>query len=132
MTSPTFNQAANPKKKRPAPISLRVTAKERDLLKELAGQRSVNAYIREKVFGDQASPRRSYRKPRPDEAALGKALALLGQSRLSSNLNQIAKAANLGTLPVTPDLTEELAAACADIRTMRDELIASLGIKSQG
>ncbi|NHK27927.1 hypothetical protein FF098_008435 [Parvularcula flava] len=131
MTCHSFNQAAKPKKKRPAPISLRVSENERALLKELAGQRSVNAYVREKVFGDQETPRRSYRKPRSDEAAIGKALALLGQSRLSSNLNQIAKAANLGTLPVTPDLTDELASACADIRRMREELIAALGIKSQ-
>ena len=129
--SQNFNAAAKPKKKRPAPLSLRVTEEERALLKELAGRRSVNAYIREKVFGDKASPRRSYRMPRPDEAAIGQALAKLGQSRLSSNLNQIAKAANLGTLPVTSDLADDLAAACADIRIMREELIAALGLKAQ-
>lgn len=126
-----FNETAKPKKTRPAPLSLRVTEEERVLLKELAGRRSVNAYIREKVFGDKASPRRSYRMPRPDEAVISQVLARLGQSRLSSNLNQIAKAANLGTLPVTPDLADDLTAACADIHLMREELIAALGLKAQ-
>ena len=73
-----FNETAKPKKKRPAPLSLRVTEEERALLKELAGRRSVNAYIRDKVFADKASPRRSYRMARPDAAAIGQALARLG------------------------------------------------------
>ena len=130
--SKPFNAAAaKPTKKRPAPLSLRVTDEERDFLKRAAGSRSVNAYIREKVFGDAASPRRTYCQPRPDDAAIGKALAALGQSRLSSNMNQIAKAANLGTLPVTPELSEELASACADIRAMRSALVEALGLKDQ-
>ena len=129
--SHAFQAAAKPIKKRPAPLSLRVTDAERDFLKRAAGSRSVNAYIREKVFGDVATPRRTYRKPRPDDAAIGKALAELGQSRLSSNMNQIAKAANLGTLPVTPELSEELASACADIRAMRSALVEALGLKDQ-
>ncbi|WOI52977.1 plasmid mobilization protein [Parvularcula sp. LCG005] len=127
-----FNKAAKPKKKRPAPISLRVTEEERALLKDRAGRRSVNAYIRQKVFGDAASPRRSYRRPQTDDAAISQALAVLGQSHLASNLNQIAKAANTGTLPVTADLTSELQAACADIRHMRNALIAALGLTSKG
>lgn len=130
-TKPEFQAAAKRTKKRPAPLSLRVTDEERAFLKRAAGSRSMNAYIREKVFGDAASPRRTYRKPRPDEAAISQALGQLGQSRLSSNLNQIAKAANLGTLPVTPDLSAELAAACADIRAMRSALIEALGLKDQ-
>ncbi|ADM09294.1 hypothetical protein PB2503_06132 [Parvularcula bermudensis HTCC2503] len=83
------------------------------------------------MFCDAASPRRTYRKPRPHDAAIGKALAALGQSRLSSNMNQIAKAANLGTLSVTPELSEELASACADIRAMRSALVEALGLKDQ-
>ena len=130
-TKPDFQAAAKPARKRPAPLSLRVTDEERAFLEKAAGSRSVNAYIREKVFGDAASPRRIYRKPRPDEAAISQALGQLGQSRLSSNLNQIAKAANLGTLPVTTELSAELAAACSDIRAMRSALIEALGLKDQ-
>jgi len=128
----SFNQAAKQVKKRPAPLSLRVTEEERALLKKLAGNRSVNAYIRQKVFGDAASPRRSYRQPGADDAAIARALSVLGQSRISANLNQLAKAANMGALPITPELKDDLAAACADVRAMRAELIAALGIKARG
>jgi hypothetical protein len=39
--------------------------------------------------------------------ALAQALALLGRSRLSSNLNQLAHAANIGTLPIDLDTMAE-------------------------
>ena len=48
-----------------------------------------------------------------DEQEHAAQLAGLGQSRLASNINQIAKAANMGALPVTPDLIDELYQACA-------------------
>ncbi|MEM6538003.1 MAG: hypothetical protein AAF668_09775, partial [Pseudomonadota bacterium] len=71
MSAPSdFNNAARPRKKRPSPLSLRLTDEERAVLQDLAGGRSMNSYIREKVFGEAASPRRIYRKPRADEAAI--------------------------------------------------------------
>lgn len=128
----TVAAAKRPKKKRLPPLSFRATEEERALLREWAGSRPVGAYIRETLFGDQASPRRrKVRRPSVDQEALSKALALLGQSRLSSNMNQIAKAANMGALPVSPDLHEELNAACADVRQMRQALIEALDLKVQ-
>ena len=62
-----------------------------------------------------------------DHALLGQALALLGASRLSSNMNQIAKAAHMGALPVTPELNADLDAACAEIKVMRRVLMQALG-----
>ena len=137
MSSPSnqthFNEAAKPgKKKRIAPLSVRVTEEERVLLKQLAGSRSVNSYVREKVFGDNGKPRRSYRAPRPDEKAIAKSLGALGQSGIASNLNQIAKAANMGALPVSQELTDKLKEACDDIRAMREALISALGLKVNG
>ncbi|MEM8986540.1 MAG: plasmid mobilization relaxosome protein MobC [Pseudomonadota bacterium] len=72
---------------------------------------------------------RKKRSPVADDAALARVLGALGQSRLASNLNQIAKAANQGVLTVTPDLIDELSDACADVRAMRQDLIAALGFK---
>ena len=121
-----------PKPKRLPPLSFRATVEERALLKAWAGTQPVSAYIRKKLFGEKASPRKvNKRLPSVDHEALSKALALLGQSRLSSNMNQIAKAANAGNLPVSPDLCEELVAACADIRQMRQTLIQALDLKSR-
>ncbi|MEM8985633.1 MAG: hypothetical protein AAGC95_02830 [Pseudomonadota bacterium] len=123
--------AALPQKaKRLPPLSFRATLEERALLKAWAGTQPVSAYIRKKLFGEKASPRKlNKRLPSTDHEALSKVLALLGQSRLSSNMNQIAKAANMGSLPLSDGLQEELTAACADIRQMRQTLIEALDLK---
>ncbi len=133
-----FNRAKRPRKangKRtyPPPFSLRLTEEERAWLRAKAGSRSIGAYIRMRVFGEDASPRKvERRQPSVDQAALAGSLGALGQSRLASNMNQIAKAAHTGALPATPELLEELRAACEDIRQMRSALIEALGIKPVG
>jgi hypothetical protein len=48
-------------------------------------------------------------------------LALLGRSRLANNLNQLAYAANIGSLPLTPETEEELQAAIAKITSMTQQ-----------
>jgi hypothetical protein len=53
---------------------------------------------------------------------------MLGQSRLSSNLNQLAKAVNTGSLPVTPETERELRQAARDVMVMRRMLIDALGL----
>ena len=53
-------------------------------------------------------------------------LAELGKSRLASNLNQLAKAANTGSLPVSPETEQALVQACEDVRRMRHALPAAL------
>jgi hypothetical protein len=53
---------------------------------------------------------------------------MLGQSRLSSNLNQLAKAVNTGALPVTPETESEIVAACASVTAMRYDLLNALGL----
>jgi hypothetical protein len=45
----------------------------------------------------------------------------------SSLLNQIAKAAHMGALPVTPELEEDLQEACQAVRSMRSDLMRALG-----
>ncbi|MEJ7926700.1 hypothetical protein WG908_08030 [Sphingobium sp. AN641] len=55
-------------------------------------------------------------------------MALLGQSRLSSNVNQLAKAANSGSLPVTPETESDLRHACRDIAEIRRMLMRALGL----
>ncbi|MEO1242763.1 MAG: hypothetical protein AAFX54_12715 [Pseudomonadota bacterium] len=117
------------RKKRPPPLSIRVSDDERARLKRDASGGSVNAYVRQKLFGASAVSRKSKRQPAADMEALGRVLGALGQSRLASNLNQIAKAANMGALPVTPELEKELHDICADIHAMRCDLLKALGVK---
>lgn len=126
-------QDALQQKKAPAPFSIRFTFEERAKLEEAAAGMPLGAFIRQKLFDGELTPRRVRgHKPIKDHAELARVLGALGQSRLSSNLNQIAKAANLGALPVTPELEAELNEACQSIRSMRSELMRALGFASPG
>lgn len=87
------------KASKPAALSqfcVRISDVERAMLERRAGNQPLSAYVRAQLFGDNAQKRRAVRRPKTNDAEFAKALALLGQSRFSSNLNQIAKAANTG------------------------------------
>jgi hypothetical protein len=135
-----FSSAATPelsKVKSPPPFSIRFTDEERAQLNRDAGALSLAAYMRLKLFADcenrpkTRKPTRKIAHPSAELAVLGHMLGGLGKSRLASNLNQIAKAANMGALPVTPELEAELSEACAAILDMRQRLILAMGIKAQ-
>lgn len=94
----------------------------------LRGNKSLSAYIRQQLFGDDTAPRkRGGTSPVQDADALARVLSALGQSRLSANLNQLAKAVNVGALPVTSETEADLAAACRDVSAMRADLLRALG-----
>lgn len=59
---------------------------------------------------------------------LAQVLGKLGQSRLSSNLNQLARLANTGVLDVDPETEAALVRAANEIREMRQILIAALDL----
>lgn len=115
------------KKKREAPFSLRLTFEEKAALKEMAGDMPLGAYIKAVLFdGAPHKAPRTGKSRVSDPELLGRALGQLGKSRLSQNLNQLAKAVNMGALPVTPETESELRQACADIALMREELLRTL------
>ncbi len=117
-------------KKRPAPFSLRLTFEQRAKLEAAAGGMSLASYIHDKLFGaDSPASRRRGVNPVKDQQALSQVLGKLGQSGLSSNLNQLAKAANSGSLPVTPDTEAALIAAAAEIGEIRRLLIDALNLR---
>ena len=130
-----FQQASTPAApppqggKTPPPFSLRLSAAERAELIRRAGNKPLGAYIRAQVLEGVTTPRRSRRQPGMDQQSLAKLLAALGQSRLSSNLNQLAKSANSGSLPVSPETEQALVQACEDVRRMRHALLSALGFR---
>ena len=84
-----------PTPKGSSPLTLRMTADERAKLEELAAGMTLSAYVRACVFAQETKRRK--RRPRTvveDKKAAAEALALLGQSRIASNLNQLAHHAN--------------------------------------
>src|SRR5690606_8162679 len=102
---------------------------ERAQLEQDAADMALGAYIRSRVFDDSRPPRKSRgKRPVKDHAQLAQLIAALGNSRLSSNVNQLARAVNSGSLPVTPETELALLEACADIAWMRIALMKSLGL----
>ena len=114
---------------RSAPISVRFTEAEKARLRDLAGSRPIGQYIRDQALQGNAVPRAARRSPVKDAEPLGQLLGLLGQSRLGSNLNQIAKAAHHGSLPVTDEVEQDLRHACAAVLEMRELLLRALGLQ---
>lgn len=128
-----FSTAAAPspkksKRRHTPPFSLRLTVEERKRLDELAGDQPLGSYIRNRILGKQTEKRRTVKNPTPDTALLALVLGEFGRSRLASNINQLAKAANIGTLDVTPETEREIVQACAEIQAIRVLLITALGV----
>lgn len=118
-------------KKRPAPFSLRLSEAERSkLLAEAAGV-PLGGYIKTKVLGTAPLKSRRSGLAVEDRQALSQALAMLGKSRLSQNLNQIAHAVNIGVLPVTPETEEDLRASLQAVQDMRALLMRALGFAAE-
>ena len=113
------------------PLSFRVTPTEKAHLKSLAGNLRLSTYIRGRLLEVAEVPRKKVHTPKHDQKLLGAILGALGQTRIASNLNQIAKAANMGALPVTEDVEADLHEACDYIRQIRSDLINALNIKVQ-
>jgi hypothetical protein len=116
----------------PSPFSLRLTFEERAALEQAAAGMLLGEYIRSRVFDGAAAPRRTRGKhPVKDHEALGRVLGELGRSRLANNLNQLARAANTGSLPVTPETEAALQDACDAIQEIRTELVRALGLSPE-
>ena len=114
------NLATQEAKKGHAPFSLRLSFDERGILEHDAAGMALGAYIRERLFGEDVTPRTTRGKfPVKDHAALGRVLG--------NNLNQLARAVNSGSLPVTPETEEELRRACAAVLAMREDILCALG-----
>ncbi|MDX2259279.1 MAG: hypothetical protein NW205_10240 [Hyphomicrobiaceae bacterium] len=113
---------------RPAPFSLRLTDDERAQLISDARGLPLGTYIKAKLMDTPPSRRHRTGLRAIDRTALAQVLARLGQSRLASNLNQLAHAANIGALPVDPEVEAELIAAVHEVRAIRTLLMTALGL----
>lgn len=129
--SPADQATERGKRRRLPPFSLRLTEAERARLIREAGGAPLGAYIKAKALGDPPLRMRRTGLAVEDRQALAQALALLGSSRIASNLNQLAHAANIGTLPITPETEADLREALRDVRGLRYLLLLALGFKPE-
>lgn len=115
-----------------SPLTLRLTPEERVRLEALAAGMTLSAYVRACVFADDVK----LRKTRPkdiieDKKAATEALALLGQSRIASNLNQLAYHANIGALIVGETEKIQIVEANAHLAAIRALLMQALSKKKR-
>lgn len=114
----------------PSPFCMRFTDDERKTLELAAGDRPLSAYIRWLIFGDDIPKNRTRgKKPVKDQKELAKLLSLFGQSRIANNINQLAKAANSGSLPVNMDVLKSLNEASHSVSWIRNTLTKALGLQ---
>ena len=129
-----FNQISNyrPKSPRTRPIPIRFTESEVAYLRKKAGKLPLSTYMRQELLGPKGKDKdRKQRQPNVNQKEISALLASLGQSRLPSNLNQLAKAVNMGTLDVSRDTEQQLLEASEAVLAMRNALFIALGLKPE-
>ncbi|MGE0280736.1 MAG: plasmid mobilization relaxosome protein MobC [Rhizobiaceae bacterium] len=124
--------AAAPVRGRPqrktSPVTLRLTEAERQQLEDMAAGMTLSTYIRACLFAKEE--RRRKRRPKStvaDKKAIAEALALLGQSRIANNLNQLAYQANIGALAIEDRERAKIEEAYGYVLSMRALLVSALG-----
>ena len=99
------------------------------MVERAAGGMPLSAYIKSLLFAEDAP---KYRKRRRsayvDEKLLAELLACLGATRIANNLNQLAKAANSGSLYFDFDTKNDIKRACDDVHAMRLMLMRALNM----
>ncbi len=109
-------------------MTIRLTEDERVRLEELAAGMTLSAYIRACLFAEETKRRkRRSNTVVADKKAVAEALALLGQSRIANNLNQLAYQANIGALVMEDRERAKIEEAYSHILALRGLLVAALG-----
>lgn len=122
-----------PKRRRPSSLSIRVSDEERAILKRKAGKRSLGAYVRHVVLGDEQEPRKKVApQPKLDAELLGRVLGRLGTSDQVSCLFLLLAAAEAERVAMADEDRAAIRAACADVREMRVLLLKALGLRGDG
>lgn len=85
----------------------------------------LGAYIKAKALGAPPLKRAAIE----DRQALAQALALLGKTHYANNLNQLAHLANMGALPLTPEVMEELESTLRLIGEVRALIVKAMGVR---
>ena len=109
------------------PFSMRFSVEERARLDALAGDMTVAAYVRSRLF-DTPSPRhRKIRRFDVNQSLLKKLVRALGRQHISSRLHRILNAIADGDLEVDDKLEMELRYLCSELRHLRRNIRKALG-----
>ena len=126
--SAAAEKTKSPSGKRPPPVSLRLNDAELKALRKAAVGRSINGYIRERLFGDAAP----IALPKPiaeDREALARVLGALGRTDVFTNLAAISLALEQQRLQVSRETETSIKGACKAVTDMRADLLIALGLR---
>ena len=115
-------------KRRDSPFSIRLNDEERARLEAESQGMRLGSYIKAKALGGGPLKRAAAVE---DRRALSQALALIGQSRVANNLNQIAHAANLGSLVFSAEQQAALQEALQHVAEIRQLLLKATGLRKE-
>lgn len=118
-------------KRRPSPLSIRLSAKERQTLESRAGNMALSAYVKAVLFSDGARQIRRSPQPQLDLKVLAGVLGVLGRSNLAGSINTLAREARSGNLIIEGEIANRLVSACDDIRQIRMLVLRALGKDAQ-
>ncbi|XWN32121.1 MAG: hypothetical protein ROR55_03115 [Devosia sp.] len=125
---PTDRSGRRARKKAPdRRATVRYSEDEYAQLKREAGRSSISEHIRWCTLLKEGRRNRSV--PLQDQEALGRALGLLGQSRLAESLAAIADEAQTGSLLLDDETLLMIKGACAQVSAIRHDLLIALGVR---
>lgn len=131
---PVVDDAATTKPDRtnekPLYVTVRVTPEEKEQLRHDAGNLSISAHVRDRLFGKDAKPRKARgRHVVKDKQSLALILRTLGGAPFSNRMHRLILAHEENRLGSDTELAGELREMAWDIATMRNALVKALGLK---
>ncbi|WP_297109185.1 hypothetical protein [uncultured Devosia sp.] len=112
--------------RRPSPLSIRLSPEERAHLAARAGTRPLGAYVKGVLFSDNP-PKVLPARTGHDRRLLAQLVAVMGRSRIASNVADLASAARSGSIGLDDETLSRIIQACDDIRLMHDALMKAMG-----
>ena len=111
-------------------VTIRLSVEDHEKLKAQADGAALSVYLRALIL-KQKLPKRKLRSTASveDRQAVAQLLALLGDSRIANNLNQLAYHANIGSLPIDDKTKDQINEAYDHVLFIRSTLISALGMK---
>jgi len=127
------NKPKRKKKKRAAPLSIRLSANERAWLEERAGGMPMSTYVKSRLFAanDNAPPLTRGRATIENHKELARIHGKFSRFDVFLSIKGLLKAIEKGRIRLKPQTEDALVAACEDIEDIRRCIMKALGTRAE-
>lgn len=117
--------------KKAVPISVRLTNDEFDALRYSAGERSLSAYIRSRIFESSGGPNDAGQRISSQERQrlLSKLLVRLGSMDFDVRLSKLIECVETGAFENEQEILQVIKELSADLSKIRQDLLKGLGLR---